>query len=166
MVPSADWHTPFKPNPMSVKLPKQLVESLQQAFLSEARRVCRDAAKVLHQDPNDVLAILKKMPPIQFQVCDDSEQPTTCPILLQKGAIVERCRRPCILGTGVCMAHQEESEPPSIDSCETKLTRVKHSEPDLGPLWCDEESRHVYNREGACVGVLTDENILELFTYE
>lgn len=151
---------------MSVKLPKQLVESLQQAFLSEARRVCRDAAKLLHQDPNDVLAILKRLPPIQFQVIDDSDTPTTCPVLLQKGAIVERCRFPCILGTGVCMNHQQESEPPSIDSCETKLTRVKHTEPDMGPLWCDEETRNVYSREGTCVGVLTEENVLEIFTYE
>jgi hypothetical protein len=151
---------------MSVKLPKQLVESLQQAFLSEARRVCRDAAKLLHQDPNDVLAILKKMPPIQFQVVDDSDAPTTCPVLLQKGAIVERCRFPCILGTGVCMNHQQESEPPSIESCDTKLTRMKHTETDMGPLWCDEETRNVYSREGVCVGALTDENVLELFTYE
>ncbi len=151
---------------MSVKLPKQLVESLQQAFMSEARRVCRDAAKLLHQDQNDVLAILKKMPPVQFQIVDDSDMPTTCPVLLQKGAIVERCRLPCILGTGVCMNHQQESEPPSIESCETKLTRVKHSEPDMGPLWCDEETRNVYSREGVCVGVLTEENVLELFTYE
>lgn len=151
---------------MSIKLPKQLVESLQQAFLSEARRVCCDAAKLLHQDKQEVLAILKKMPPIQFQIIDDSDHHTTCPVLLQTGAIVERCRRPCILGTNVCINHQDESEPPSIESCTTKLTRVKHSEPDFGPLWCDEETRNVYSREGQCVGILTEENILELITYE
>lgn len=151
---------------MSIKLPKQLVESLQQAFLSEARRVCRDTAKLLHQDPNDVLAILKGLPPIQFQVFDDSEIHTSCPVLLQKGAIVERCRHPCMLGTGVCLAHQTESEPPSIESCTTKLTRIKHAEWEVGPLWCDETTRNVYSREGICVGVLTEENVLELISYE
>lgn len=151
---------------MSVKLPKQLVESLQQAFLSEARRVCRDAAKLLRQDPNDVLAILKKMPSIQFQVIDDSECPTTCPVLLQKGAIVERCRYPCILGTGTCIHHQDESKPPSIESCSTKLTRITHSEPDMGPLWCDEETRTVYSREGTNVGFLREDTVLELYHYE
>ena len=151
---------------MSIKLPKQLVESLQQSFLSEARRVCRDAAKLLRKEPETVLAVLKKMPPIQFQIVDDSEYPTTCPVLLQKGAIVERCRTPCILGTGACMVHQEEDSPPSIDSCEMKLTRVKHSESDMGPLWCNEDTRHVYSREGVCIGYLTDENVLELVTYE
>lgn len=163
-IPSATYALPN--TLMSIKLPKQLVDSLHQAFLSEARRVCCDAAKLLHQDKQTVLAILKKMPPIQFEVIDDSERPTTCPVLLQTGAIVERCRRPCMLGTGVCISHQEESEPPSIESCATKLTRVKHSEPNLGPLWCDEETRHVYSREGTCVGFLTETNVLELVTYE
>ena len=64
------------------------------------------------------------------------------------------------------MNHQQESEPPSIESCDTKLTRMKHTETDMGPLWCDEETRNVYSREGVCVGALTDENVLELFTYE
>ena len=145
---------------MSLAIPHLLLTSLLAAFDGEAKRVAKDAAKILRVPEKDVLQIVKKIPKIQLKVYDDSEHVSSCPILLQESGLVKRCRHPCLLGTSRCIQHQT-ADIPSIPDSVKSLTKLKGYS-----YWCDEETRNVYNEKGVCVGSLTDENQLEIYSFE
>ena len=151
---------------MSVKLPKSLTDSLVTAFMAESRRVCRDAAKILYQPEADVLKILKAMPQIQFQIIDDSEIPNTCPVLIQKESVIERCRTGCILGTGRCVKHQDISTIPQISESLIQLTRVRKLHQDDTPIWCNEATKEILDAAGTVIGELTEDNEIIMYTLE
>lgn len=150
---------------MSIAIPQTLLNTLQATFDAEAKRLARDAAKVLRVPEKEVLQILKKIPKVQFKICDDNECANSCEVLLQKKKVLERCRRPCVLGTGRCLKHQEESKPPEINEEIQRLTRLEKHEDISETLWCDESTHIVYNAELKIVGALTDDDTLELYDY-
>jgi hypothetical protein len=151
---------------MSVQLPRQLVDSLQAAFLGEAKRLCRDAAQILHVPEKEVLQkILPANSKVKLAILDDSDLPQTCHVLVPEGALVKRCRGPCVLGTGRCLLHQTVSIPEIDSHSATKLTRVEKDQPDDPPLWCDEESGLLYDAEGTPVGYRTD-SVTRIFLME
>lgn len=151
---------------MSITIPKLLLDTLEKRFAEEAKRVCKDAARILRQPEKDLLTLLKQMPKFKLQVTDDSDFPTVCPILLQRHKILERCRGPCLLGTGRCVKHQNAPEPPEPSSHLQTLVKIQKMEENDTSLWCDEITRQVFDSSGTAVGELTDDNILELFTLE
>jgi hypothetical protein len=150
---------------MSISIPQTLLNTLQATFDAEAKRLARDAAKVLHVPEKEVLQILKKIPKVQFKICDDNEYTNSCEVLLQKKKMLERCRRPCVLGTGRCLKHQEESKPPVLNEDIRRLTRLEKHEDVDETFWCDESTRIVYNADLNAVGSLTEDDTLELYDY-
>lgn len=149
---------------MPVSIPKQLFDTLQTAFQTEARRLCRDAAKVLKQPEKDVLQILQKLPKLTLQIVDDSDLPLTCPILLQQEGILARCRAPCLLGTGRCLTHQDRMNPPEVPETGQTITKLLVRSESEGSFWTHEETNLVLDATGHVVGRLTDEK--ELILYE
>lgn len=134
--------------------------------MNEARKVCKDAAKILHQPEKDVLHLLKKMQMMQFEIIDDTDIPLVCPVMIQKEHVIERCRNNCVLGTGKCLKHQEESIPSDDLENIKKLTLIAQH-PDMNEkLWCNEETREILNAKGVVVGELTEENGLILYCLE
>jgi hypothetical protein len=151
---------------MSISVPQSLLSVLQASFDLEAKRVAKDVSKLLKIPEKEILQLVKQMPKIQLKVHNDDDTPCVCPIFLVKDTLLERCRLPCILGTGKCIHHQSEKEPPCIPEPIQKLTRLslpategsKHES-----YWCDEETKHVYNSKCKYVGYLNEDNELELY---
>jgi hypothetical protein len=152
---------------MSLAIPKPLLDSLQAAFLAEGRKLCRDAAKVLHKPEKEVLDILKSLPKVSLIIHRDTDDtPTLCPVFLDtRGSLLQRCRRPCILGTGRCFRHQDATEPPSSPENTITLTRIKKTAELDTQLWCCEETNEIYNAEGNIVGELNDQREILIFEY-
>jgi hypothetical protein len=151
---------------MSLTIPQTLLKTLQATFDSEARKLAKDAAKILKVPEKEVLEIIKKTPKVQLQVLDDTEMVNTCPIYIQSEKVMARCRNPCIIGTGKCLEHQKTPIKNVDETKFIKLTRIKVldttiSEPE--PLWCNEEDKLIYNSMGQKVGILNEDNNIEYF---
>lgn len=153
---------------MSISIPQTLLATLQAAFDVEAKRVARDAAKLLRVPEKDVLDVIKKVPKVQFKVIDDSEIPTSCPVFKRSASttVLTRCRAPCILGTGRCSYHQKQSTIPDVPDTKKPLTRVKRLQESDPVLWCDEETRKIYNDSGEEVGQLTEDDTVEVYIFD
>jgi hypothetical protein len=151
---------------MSVSVPKQLFDTLQAALQTEARRLCRDAAKILKRPEKEVLGILQSMPKLSLKIVDDMDSPTQCPTLLQNEGLLSRCRKPCILGTGRCVAHQDAKEPPELPESVEHMTRITlpSEYEEQTTLWVYEETQRVYDARGTIVGYITEDR--ELILYE
>ena len=125
-----------------MQVPCSLFESFQASLQQEAKRICRDAAKLLRVPEKELeQKVLKSMPKISLI---KDQTPTSCLILLHNEKLPHRCRLPCLLGTGRCYKHQEI---PTVPEGGT-LTRISDSE----RLWCDEETGIVYNKQAQEVG--------------
>lgn len=153
---------------MSVSIPQTLLATLQAAFDVEAKRIARDAAKLLRVPEKDVLEVIKKVPKVQFKVIDDSEIPTSCPVFKRSSSttMLTRCRAPCILGTGRCAHHQNQANIPEVPDTKKPLTRVKRPQETDQELWCDEETRKIYNASGEEVGQLTEDDTAEVYEFD
>lgn len=153
----------------SLTIPQTLLKTLQATFDSEARKLAKDAAKILKVPEKEVLEIIKKTPKVQLQVLDDTELTHTCPIIIHSEKVLARCRNPCIIGTGKCLEHQKATIKTIDESNYTKLTRIKvlapvnPEEPEPEPLWCNEEDKSIYNASGQKVGILNEDNNIEYF---
>jgi hypothetical protein len=131
-----------------MKIPKSLFESIQASLNQEAKRLCRDAAKILKVSEKELQdKILKKMPKIEIH--DDNEMPYSCPVLTENN-IIERCRKPCLLGTGRCYTHQVSTIPEHTS--QIILTRLHLVNSSSEPLWCNEIDGNVYDKTSSIVG--------------
>jgi hypothetical protein len=147
---------------MSVVFPASLLQTLQTTFHAEAKRLCRDAAKILRVPEKELTSKVlgKYTSNCIFKILDDNDAPTTCPIIIKQGPIFERCRCPCVLGTGRCLSHQTAANPPDVTNHLVRLTRLE-PHPDLcETLWCREETNEVYDQSGAVIGEREDECIV------
>jgi len=153
---------------MLISIPQTLLATLQAAFDAEAKRVARDAAKLLRVPEKDVLDIIKKMPKVQFNIIDDSEIPSSCPIFKRSTSttVLTRCRGPCIIGTGRCIHHQKQTILPEVPDTKRSLTRVKRIQETDQDLWCDEDSRIIYNIAGEEVGQLMEDDTVEVYEFD
>lgn len=145
---------------MSVQIPKLLWDTLQTAFQMEAKRICRDAARLLGANEKEL--IQKVMPPqskVKVQLVQDEEAPLSCPVLLSKGTLLRRCRAPSLLGTGRCLHHQTATIPATED-LPIQLTRLERIEERDDALWCNEATGEVYDEEGAIIGEYRDERLI------
>jgi len=141
-----------------MNIPKSLFDSLTASLNQEARRLCKDSAKLLKIPEKELLEkILKKMPKIT--VSEDNNMPYSCPVYNEKKH-VERCRKPCILGTGRCTEHQSVSVPEP--TTQKLLTRIQSTEIISEALFCDESDGTVYNSSGDIVGFYLN-NTLTLY---
>ena len=150
---------------MAVSFPASFLQTLQVTFHREAIRICRDAAKLLRVPEKELTnKVLGKVSANSiFKVLDDNDAPTICPIIIKQGSIFERCRCPCILGTGRCLSHQTAGLPPDVSNHTLPLTRLEQH-PDLQePLWCREETNEIYDRSGKVIGERED-NCIVLYT--
>ena len=128
-----------------MQVPSSLFESLQASLQQEARRICRDAAKILRVPEKELeQKVLKSMSKITIV---KDQTPSSCHILMNSEKLLNRCRLPCILGTGRCHKHQEITTVPEGGS----LTRIQ-AQVDLDPMWCDEETNIVYNKNAEEIG--------------
>jgi len=151
-----------------LKISDALLSTLIQAFERERRNLCYDAAKILRVPEKQVDQIVKQaMSTVTFTVFEEDEKRQTCPILIQTAVVLERCRGPCLMGTGRCLKHQTVPNPPEISDVQEPLTRIERIDASLPPLWCNERTEDVYNAEGNIIGHYNkDENVLSLFTFE
>jgi hypothetical protein len=151
-----------------LKISDALLSTLIQAFERERRNLCYDAAKILRVPEKQVDQIVKQaMSTVTFTVFEEDEKRQTCPILIQTAVVLERCRGPCLMGTGRCLKHQTVPDPPESSAIPAQLTRIERTDAIQPPLWCNEETEDVYNAEGKVVGHYDkDENILSLFSFE
>lgn len=147
---------------MAVAFPASLLQALQDSFHQEAKRLCRDAAKILRVSEKELTAkVLGKVSANSiFKILDDNDAPTTCPAIIKQGAIFERCRCPCVLGTGRCLNHQTASPPPDVSNHSLRLTRLEQHADIQEPLWCREETNEIYDRSGAVIGEREDDCIV------
>jgi hypothetical protein len=145
---------------MSIAIPQSLLGAMTASFETEGKRIAKEVAKILRVPEKDVLQLVKQIPKVQFKVHNDSEAMLSCPILIEEPGLVKRCRHPCILGTSRCIHHQSNEVLTVPDSVKS-LTRIKGH-----PYWCDEETREVYAASGERIGILNDDNQLELYTYD
>ena len=141
---------------MSIHIPLSLLETIQSAFTGEAKRLCRDAAKILKVSEKE---LLHKILPngSKIKLVDDNSAPITCPAIIKEG-ILTRCRSPCILGTGRCLHHQTAVIP--ITDSLTPLTRLEGMS-----MWCNEETGDVYESTGTIIGKYKD-NTIKVFVLE
>ena len=143
-----------------MNIPKSLFDSLTASLNQEARRLCKESAKLLKIPEKELLEkIIKKMPKIT--VCEDNNMPYSCPVYNEKKH-VERCRKSCILGTGRCADHQSVSVPEP--TTQKLLTRIQQTEEITEALLCDETDGTVYNSSGEVVGFYLN-NILTLYNF-
>lgn len=150
---------------MNVQIPQQLLESLQASFLGEAKRICRDAAKILKVNEKELQQkVLPNASRIKIQVVDTDEAPTQCHALIQEQSIFRRCRMPTLLGTGRCICHQTAKVPSLPEEC-TQLVRMERIEANDDPLWCNEATGEVYDSSGAIVGLYKNSE-LRLYVLE
>ncbi len=153
---------------MSISIPQSLLSVVQASFDLEAKRIAKDVSKLLKVPEKELLQLVKQMPKLQLKIYDDSDTPCECPVFLLKDELLQRCRLPCILGTGKCMVHQTEKDPPCIPESIQKLTRLSlpNTEASTSELyWCDEETKNVYNSKCNYVGYLNEEDDLELYEF-
>jgi hypothetical protein len=144
-----------------MKIPKSLFDSLQSSLNQEAKKLCRDAAKILKIPEKDLIAkILTKMPKVT--IIDDNSAPYSCPVYVEKN-LIERCRRSCLLGTGRCLEHQGASNPEP--TTQKQLTRVQSTTESPCTLWCDESTGDVYNKDLQVVGLYKN-STLTLYDFE
>jgi hypothetical protein len=152
------------------KIPDGLLNELRAAFEREAKKICRDAAHILRVSEADLLKKVKeRMSTVKLSVLpEDDDLPRTCQVLLKRGSVFERCRGGCVLGTSKCLRHQTTDQPPLTEFQNTvrTLTRLERCSGTTEPLWCDESTRQVYNRNGEQVGEMNEDNCLELFVLE
>jgi hypothetical protein len=152
--------------PSTIKVPSSLFITFQAALKMEAKRVCRDAAKLLQRPEAEVLELLlDPTQQISIQILNDKDITDSCPVLLKHSHLLERCRIPCVLGTGRCLKHQTITQIPDIPSSVQSLTRLECTEDHQIPLWCDETTGIVYDSTGSIVGNYKNER-LELFLLE
>ena len=147
---------------MAVTFPASLLQTLQDSFHQEAKRLCRDAAKILRVPEKELTSkVLGKYTASSLlKVLDDNDAPTTCPTIIKQGSIFERCRCPCVLGTGRCLNHQTSSNPPDVSNHALRLTRLEQHSDLEEPLWCREETNEIYDRSGAVIGEREDDCIV------
>jgi len=153
---------------MTLEIPSELYKTFQDIMLQEAKRLCRDAAKILGRPEKEVQTkVLKEMPKLSLTIIDDKDQPTTCPVFVRTASLIERCRHACLLGTGRCLAHQGETCIPEVDE-QTIMTRIQPIDCLDTPLWCNEATHEVYTTQGQCIGHYKDEvlTVYELDTSE
>jgi hypothetical protein len=142
---------------MALAFPTSILETLQQTFYQEAKRLCKDAAQILKVPEKELSAqVLGKLPRNLLKLVDDDELPRVCPVLCQEGALYKRCRGPCLLGTGLCLQHQKACQPPEVPEGSLSLTRLAVDT----PLWCCEATQQVYDSSGAIVGELLDGELI------
>lgn len=150
---------------MTLEIPSELYKTFQDILLQEARRLCKDAAKILGKSEKEVQAkVLKEMPKLPIQIIDDKDQPITCPVFVQRYQVVERCRHACLLGTGRCLAHQAEQCIPDLQE-QIPLSRIQPIDCMDTPLWCNEATHDVYTADGKIIGRYKDE-VLRVFQLE
>jgi len=149
-----------------MKIPSSLFDTFQAALKSEAKRVCRTAAKLLKKPEAEVLGIvLDPANQVALQILHDNDLPDSCPVLLQHSTVLERCRIPCILGTGRCLKHQSVHQIPEFPPMVQSLTRLECTKDHPTPLWCDETTGVVYDSTGSILGTYKND-CLELFLLE
>ena len=142
----------------SVKLPKSLLTTIQTAFKLEAKRLCRDIATILQKPEKELIEkVLQSQ--CTLQILEDNDETHSCPILIRHSVVLERCRRPCLLGTGLCIHHQSTTTIPEVPSSLKTLTRIECSSDHTAPLWCDETTGYVYGTDGAQVGWYKNERL-------
>ncbi len=150
---------------MTLEVPAELYKTLQLCLKGEATRLCRDAAKVLGVPEQELKQkVMNQLPSVPLKLFKTDDLPTSCPVLLQRDRIVERCRRSTLLGTGRCLAHQQVLTIPEEDG-QLQLTRLQLAEDMDQPLWVNEATKDVLNASGECVGEYSDE-VVTLFTLE
>ncbi len=150
---------------MSIQIPKSLYDTFQNFLLGEAKRICKESAKLLHLPEKEVQQrVLKKLPKVSVTLVRDSDTTNSCPVLLPNSKLVQRCRQPCILGTSRCIQHQHmKNIPECLDR--TLLTRIAPSDSNNQALWCNEETHDIFNEEGDIVGIYKD-GTLTMYKYE
>jgi len=143
----------------AIKLPKSLLTTIQTAFKLEAKRLCRDIATILQKPEKELIEkVLQSQ--IALEILEDNDETHSCPILIQHSVVLERCRRPCLLGTGLCIQHQSITTIPEVPSSLKTLTRIECSSEHTLSLWCDESTGYVYGTDGTQVGWYKNERLI------
>ena len=152
---------------MKLRLPAPLVESMKAQMIGAAKDLVAHMAYTLGVPKEEAIKkVLGEAPSVVLDVvaCSDYEVSCCVPVAMGLSAQdYELCRKPCLLNTCRCMGHQDVETIPDFDTdMGVRLTRLQGlAETDMGPLWCDEETGFVYNRQQEHVGHYSD-GVVEL----
>jgi hypothetical protein len=147
---------------MKLRLPEPIVDLMKAQMVRAAKELVAHMAFTIDVPKEDaVRRVLGDMPSVSIEVVQCSDYETSCCVPVAMGSSdrdYELCRLPCVLNTGRCIAHQDVSAIPEFDTeAAVRLTRLEGlKEADMGPLWCEEESGKVYNRQQEHVGYYRD----------
>jgi hypothetical protein len=99
------------------------------------------------------------MEKIQYKIYDTDEHDISCPVFLSGSHVIQRCRRPCILGTNRCVHHQTSHVASLPSNQYTELTRCIAScvQSSYKNLLYNEETNLMYNENGDCIGEVCDD---------
>ncbi len=149
----------------TLAISETLLDTLKRAFEREGARLCRDAARILKVPEKELTrTVMNSNQPLKLKIFDDDDIPQTCPVIIQTSLILERCRGPCLMGTGRCLRHQMAAAPPELPETVQSLTRLERSDPADPPMWCDEATGTVFDTSGKIIGEFK-QGILEIFEF-
>jgi hypothetical protein len=147
---------------MKLRLPEPIVDLMKAQMIRAAKDLVAHMAFTIDVSKEDaVRRVLGDMPSVSIEVVQCSDYEISCCVPVAMGSSdrdYELCRLPCVLNTGRCIAHQDVSAIPEFDTeAAVRLTRLEGlKDADMGPLWCEEESGKVYNRQQEHVGYYRD----------
>jgi len=143
---------------MKLRLPAPLAENMKAQMIGTAKDLVAHMAYTLGVPKDEAIKrVLGEMPSVVLDIVACSDYEVSCCVPVAMGSSVqdyELCRKPCILNTGRCMGHQQVETIPDFETNQSiRLTRLQGiAEMDMGPLWCDENTGYVYNRQQEHVG--------------
>ena len=147
---------------MKLRLPAPLVESMKAQMIGSAKSLIAHMAYTLDVPKEEAIKkVLGEAPSVVLDVVACSDYEVSCCIPVAMGSSAqdyELCRKPCVLNTGRCIGHQDVEAIPDFETDQSiRLTRLQGvAEADMGPLWCDEDTGLVYNRQQEHVGHYSD----------
>lgn len=125
-------------------IPLPLLETLQNAFEKEGKKLAESVALSLGLPPKELInKVFKKT-----KICVyDWDAPPSCNILRQDNLVYAQCSKPCLLGTTKCLIHQDEfADKPNLKKVRRLILEDRR-------LWLDEDSK-VYSSDGDYLGWL------------
>jgi len=139
-----------------MQIPESLFLSFQSQLQAEGKRLCRDLAKVLGVPEKELITnVLLKDKKISITP-DTNDGKPFCPVLVPRGAILDRCFHPILLGTERCMHHQSVGALPEVPDGLTTLVKLSTTT----PYYMNPETKEVLDESGKLVGVYRDEEVL------
>lgn len=150
------------------QVPRLLWEVFEAKLIAQSRQFIKDAAQILEVDEKILQRrILPTNEKIKVYLHDTQTDTLQCPILIQAGAILQRCRSPIALGHSVCPFHR--TNPQQLNSIGLPVvTQLAFASPTIQSnedtyLWVTSDNS-VVNISGTQIGTYnSDTGVFQKF---